>query len=131
MSCDFVPGVCEATAIVNCLVNRECQLNSLGPESLKGSGVGLAGSVFNSIGEVTLQINELNVCLLLAITQAFLKAGCPMPVVDPNLPEFDPSECIEEMDQQVSEALDDPLGHLKDFFTITYDDSGKPIRIQT
>jgi hypothetical protein len=126
---DFIPETCQAIAIANSLTARECKLASLSPPSIGGSA-GMMGDALGSIGSISLSINDLNVCILAAVTQAFVRAGCTMPTVQPNLPTPDLDDCVSGLDRTVEEAAD-PLGHLSSAFDITFDENGIPTRIQT
>ena len=124
--CDFVPAACEALALANCLLNRKCELNKL---ALPGFSVaGKWGADITSLVQINVRITELNQCILLAIAQAFVTAGCPLPTI-PAFPSFDTQPCLDAL-QELADEPEKALGVLTDFVDIDFNTAGLPTRIR-
>jgi hypothetical protein len=83
------------------------------------------------LGLLQVQINQMNECILAAVSTAFVLAGEEMPSIPPpeEAPIFD--TLMTDLENMIAEA-EDPLGYLGAYFNIEYDEaSGLPIRIQT
>lgn len=126
---DFVPAACEAAAVANCIISRECKLEELSagvvvdPDNLMESN-------FAEVAEIQLMINEADLLIWAAVVESFILAGCPVPTkpLDPEVPDF--SDCIEEA-ADMGPEIEDRLGYLKDTFNITFDSEGVPTRIRS
>lgn len=125
---DFVPGPCEANAIKQCIEARACELETLNPPSVGGS-IGLLSLKLDLIGDLTVEVNASNTCLLAALQVAFEIAGCPFPIAPDALPIPDFDDCVTALDEQVAEAGSD-LGTLGNTFNVEFDENGLPVRIQ-
>ena len=123
---DFVPTGCSQLALSQCIATRACNLDALAAPDVS---VALVGSI-GALTSVQLSINEFDVCIIAAVTEAFLAAGEVMPAI-PALPSPpDLSSCVSDIESETADVAD-PIGHLSDQFTVTIDQAGAVTRIET
>lgn len=130
---DFVPGACEAANISECFLNSVCRFDEEGfnDASFEGIAPGFDAETGNLV-DFQAEINEVDDCIIAAVAQAFISAGCPLPESWPPTTSFSPTppdftDCIDDLTDMGNEAVGlatDPLGALGSVFTLTYDPPG-------
>ena len=131
MAVDFIPSVCAGTAIFQCLANKDCDMLAFvkdlaNPLDDIGANFDLA---FGDIVDVTVSINSINVCLVVALTQAIVIAGKTVPTFPPSdaIPDFSATQGdLSDMGDEISNQL----GFLDSIFTLEQS-GGKVTRVQS
>lgn len=128
---EIIPAACTALAIANCIIERDCELIDLSPVNLLGLD-GMLAADLGTLIDFSLEIHGMNLCIIAGMTEAFIKAGCPIPWSDdfptaPTMPNL--SECLDEF-ASVLEETETKLGYLSTALDIEFDETGMPTKIR-
>jgi len=131
MAVDFIPDPTIGTAIAQCLINKDCKMQEFVKDPanpLKDMSASFDIQFGNMI-DVTVAIDELNTCLIAAVTAAIIAAGESVPTFDPTPSPPDFSGLTDDIEAMGGE-IDTQLGYLDSIFTLE-ETSGVITRIQS
>ena len=128
----FVPDIATALAIQACVASKTCLMKELDVPSLSTgitAGVDLAVSLDASLSTPG---SGVDVCLVAAVTEAFVIAGETLPTIPPPaaVPDMSASATAATDLSNAVAALVDPLGALGGVVDITFDGNGLPTLIE-
>lgn len=131
MAVDFVPDTCLGTALFQCIQNKDCEMENFvkdlsNPLNDMGANFDIA---FGDVGEATTTINDVNSCLIAALTTAITTEGISLPTFPPSAPTPDFTSTQNELSSMANE-ISTPLGYLDSTFTLE-ETAGVITRIQS